>query len=1117
MNKKFYSLVFAMVFGCALFAQNVLNTTTDRNTQFSINQTDKSISIDQEFNYLAFEKVYLNSTEFYKLDMGEGFSETSMIGAPNLPVFNSLVSVPVCSEFVIEERVLETETIKLKDNILIAPKQMSQSKQNEEVAFSIDEKYYNSTSFDKSKHTSMEVVGVMGGIRLARLSICPIKYNPSNNTIVVAKKISVTISYKNIDEQATKRLQKHENNATSNFVKARTINKLSGGTISTTNRTTPYVLVIVSPDSFQETLQPFIAWKKQQGFNVIEAYTSQTGTSTSSIKSYLSDLYNSETSFDYLIICGDTPQIPAFTGVADSHVTDLNYAEFTDDYLPDVFYGRLSARTTSSLQSILNKTITYEKYLFEEDNFLNSALLVAGVETTQTTITNGHVNYAKDYVVARASDTSCYYNPNSGNQVSEVLGKINQGQSWINYTAHCSSEGWYQPAFRSSNVNSLTNTGKYSFLINNCCQAGMYGETECFSEKVVRADNKGAVASIAASNYTYWNEDFYWAIGNKTVSNEPSYNANHLGAYDKYFHTHNEARTKQYITAGQIMVGGNLAVEESNSSLKNYYWEVYNLMGDPTLMPYVGVPQNLAIAFEPTIPAGQESFIVTTEPYAYVALSKDGVLFDAQEADENGQISFNLSSIVEPCVMQLVATAQFRKPLFDSINIISNNNPYIIISDLELLDADNNNAVVDKVKENTNYNVRMKIKNCGTQAFQSTQNNITFTNEDNMSAINSLPLQLSYLGGNSDTIVQAGFSFTTTQGIQDGQTLSFTAHINGGEFSREQAISFDAAAPMLAIENLSLTLSENNTYEITFNLKNTGSIATQEGELKVDTFITQEQIPILQSGELIAKSFSFENTENIDSLEFEIIYIAGSYGVSAIYTLPLRESLETFETRDFESYNWNNNTSLAWVIDTVTYYEGNASARSAKNMADNESSKLSMVLNVMNNDTISFYYKTSTETNYDKLYFIVDEDTLLTKSGDNNWTLFKRTISAGIHTLQWLYVKDYSQSAGSDCVWIDNVKMPLCGTVVSSISTDELANEDGMKVYPNPAKDFINVEGLKDCKTLQVYDITGKLVLQKTINNDREVLNVSNFENGTYYIISKEEKIKSKKKIIISK
>ena len=42
-------------------------------------------------------------------------------------------------------------------------------------------------------------------------------------------------------------------------------------------------------------------------------------------------------------------------------------------------------------------------------------------------------------------------------------------------------------------------------------------------------------------------------------------------------------------------------------------------MGDPSLMPYIGVPNNLIVNHQPIIPLGSSTFTVNTEENAYVA------------------------------------------------------------------------------------------------------------------------------------------------------------------------------------------------------------------------------------------------------------------------------------------------------------------------------------------------------------------------------------------------------------------------------------------------------------------------------------------------------------------
>jgi len=68
-------------------------------------------------------------------------------------------------------------------------------------------------------------------------------------------------------------------------------------------------------------------------------------------------------------------------------------------------------------------------------------------------------------------------------------------------------------------------------------------------------------------------------------------------------------------------------------------------MGDPSLMPYFGVPQSLMVSLErELLRMGDESLMVTTEPYACVALSRQGKLLDATYADARERLTWPLLS-----------------------------------------------------------------------------------------------------------------------------------------------------------------------------------------------------------------------------------------------------------------------------------------------------------------------------------------------------------------------------------------------------------------------------------------------------------------------------------------
>ena len=67
-------------------------------------------------------------------------------------------------------------------------------------------------------------------------------------------------------------------------------------------------------------------------------------------------------------------------------------------------------------------------------------------------------------------------------------------------------------------------------------------------------------------------------------------------------------------------------------------------------------------------------------------------------------------------------------------------------------------------------------------------------------------------------------------------------------------------------------------------------------------------------------------------------------------------------------------------------------------------------------------------------------------------------------------------------------------------------NEDNRFVlFPNPANDVLNVKGIEGAVKVKVVDVIGKLVIEKTINNQ---LDVSSLNNGVYLITIEADNLK---------
>ncbi|NML57228.1 M28 family peptidase [Chryseobacterium cheonjiense] len=115
--------------------------------------------------------------------------------------------------------------------------------------------------------------------------------------------------------------------------------------------------------------------------------------------------------------------------------------------------------------------------------------------------------------------------------------------------------------------------------------------------------------------------------------------------------------------------------------------------------------------------------------------------------------------------------------------------------------------------------------------------------------------------------------------------------------------------------------------------------------------------------------------------------------------------------------------------------------------------------------------------------------------------------------------------ANVDPVYVFNVGKAAVGALqhFATASTSLLATEEQalnkletVKVYPNPAKDILNIELAKDIKNfnLEITDMNGRLIITK--ENETKI-NVSGLANGAYLATITTKDSKAVRKIIIGK
>ncbi|MDD5570917.1 MAG: C25 family cysteine peptidase [Bacteroidales bacterium] len=1156
--KCIYIFLYTFCFVGIIYSQNI--NIQQSNKSFGIKQnTDDILSFISNTGLVTKSgDVKTKAGNFSEIFI-EGYGSSNIIGEPKLPVLKKIIEIPLCDEFnieIIDYSIKEYNLKYLGITNPIMPAQPPASKGDDisKRKFEFKKEVYNKNEFIKYDLVKIVPLGIMRGMRIARLEISPVIYNPVKNIIRVYNDIEVKITFVNPDASKTNELRKSSYSPFFESTFKQFANNKDFPVSEVNFSRYPIKYVIVADPMFQSVLQPFVQWKTKKGFTVVEAYTNNplVGTDTTSIKNYLKGLYEAGTVINpaptFVLFVGDVAQIPAFSGKAGEHATDLYYCEYTGDDFPEVFYGRFSANDTNELKPQINKTLEYEQYLMSNPDFLGDAVLIAGVDATfAPSYCNGQINYANSAYVNPSNNLTpyVYLYPNSADSAAKIIQRTDSGACIINYTGHGGIDKWVNPAFTNSDVNNLTNAGRYPLMIGNCCLSNKFDEPLCFGEALMRADNKGAIGYIGASNNSYWDEDYYFSVGYRAIiDTNPVFSPSEMGFYDRLFHTHSEPFGEWFVTQGQIINAGNLAVTQSGSDAIKYYWEIYHLMGDPSLMPYLSVPSNLTVSYKANIIKGENYFTVTTEPYAYAALSMNNILYGAALADLSGTANIFINPVFPSTgTANVIVTKQNRKPYIGTVNVVDATGPFVVYNNKQIHDITGNNN--NKADYGENINLDVTLKNVGI----SQANGVTaiLSTSDNYFTITDSTHSWGNIATGDTSKQNNAFVFDIASNIPDQHVANFLVKSKDNDTSKWNSnFIICVNSPKLAIPGFYVddvsTGNGNHRLEAGENAKIV-MISGNQGH--ADSYNTSGVLSSLSSYVNITNS-----TVNLDTLKtsnqenaiFDITvnsatpagtYIDFSYVLSSYlqsktfnFLLPVGLADEDFETANFKKFNWDTSvTSVQWIINDTLPYEGLYCARSGA-IGNNEYTELSIQLDVCSDDSISFYEKTSTETNYDLLTFYIDNSEIGNWSGDSAWKRVCYPVSAGRHNFIWTYSKDVLVAEGKDCAWLDFIIFPPFYINLQNVKEINENEKSFFTAYPNPFRNNITISYTLNSESsvkIELFDIMGnkiKTIVDKAKENSGKydiIFNGYGLSNGIYYCVLKTDNEIKTSKIVLSK
>lgn len=992
------------------------------------------------------------SGKYFRISL-PGHHFTSETGKPELPVYSRLIEVPRGMEVRVHISDVVTRRVHFSDHGLrgsqIYPSQPAKTKNQtpDEKVVIKDKKTYNTRGIISHDTVVIKREGIFRGRELYNIALYPAFYDPSGEYVDLLTSMNVEITQ-----------SPSGNKGDGTFPPAGEKGGFASEAYITGYTDEPVTMIIVTDSLFSKHLQPLIGWKTLKGIKTTVLYKGPGSPDTvyNDLKRRITSLYTSAVEAgnppQYLLIVGDLSKIPASRGTG--NVSDLYYGEFDGegDYIPELFIGRLPVSDTTQLKGMVRKIIDYESYAIEDGNkFWSGAVATAGNDQSYEKYMNGQIGYVFDEYLSRDTSLKAYHwlYPVASQKDDSLKLLFNKGLSILNYTGHGEANGFSDPTFKTTDVSGLTNINMYPLIISNACRTAQINVASCFGSAMVNAVDKGAVGFIGCTNDSFWADDFYWSVGPGAPDTSATYGNTGPGAFDRLFHTHDEAPGDWYYTMGQINFAGNMAVSASTSSRKKYYWETYMLLGDPSLSPVIGRPDRFEITVPDVLPQALTSLNFFSSPFSYAAISNFDTLWDARFVSPSGNVSLEIpEGIKDSCL--LIVTGQNMIPFRKTLHFGSVPGPFLTTESIVLDDSQGNNNGLPDYGER--INLRVTIRNLGNGVASNLNADISaiagmITVEQAMTSVGDLAPGESYSIDNA-------FIFSISDEAEDGElaSLLLTLNDNGNEYLFGLDMTILAPDVRIISSVHDDTDSGNSNYlpdpgeTVKFNVrvKNAGSSAAS-GTL---TLIAPAPWLTLETEELatgildpgVEKLLSLEAVISDNALPgteicYDVGLVCGKYEASESYSIRTGKTRETWEFDRFDVFPWIQDNDFPWTISSATAFENVRSARSG-DVPDKDETVLAIYVNNPVTDTVSFYSMVSSEFNYDELIFRIDSVTDIQLSGETPWAERHAILKPGVHYLEWIYRKDISLSGGLDAAWIDEITFPDISFLEADLQID---------------------------------------------------------------------------------
>ena len=792
------SLIFIILMGALLFSNAKEN--------FTLNNSN-SENISLQFNI---DDIQVEEKNGYHFINSLSMSETSIIGMPKLPQYSAQVLIDPMYEYEVSFNILSSYKLQ---NINIAPNQLIINGLEKESIDDIDSDFYNSDKQYPINNIVLSKPQIMRDIVVSNITIIPFIFNPSLNELEILEEVEIVLTkVKQIQDVRMREMPKSI--VFENIYKQHIINYNSNTRDDEYQQ--PAVLYICASNlESNSVFQQLVQWRRERGYVVYTASLSETGSSTSSIKNYIEDAYDTfDPPPEYVSLLGDvggTYNIPTYyedyghDSYGSQCEGDHPYSQLDgNDLLPEVLIGRMSIRSSSELTTVVYKILNYEKatYLDSYPNYYENAAMAGDPSTSGNScaITKEAI---KGSLEAHGFSNVSIKTSGSG-WSTWMQNELSDGVLFFNYRGYLGMSG-----FSTSSVDNASSGWKLSFATILTCGTGSFAEDQTsMSEKFFRAGSvtnpKGSVAAIGTAT---WNTH---TLFNNIVD---------LGIYDGIL-------ADNVGTAGAALASGKFAL---NNTYPNdpYDWisaftHWNNLMGDAATHLWSDTPEILDVTHVDELTYGTNFLDVEVldsrgNPVseAQVSLLKENEIIAINLfTNQQGTVTFDLDDGNNDDYI-ITVTKLDCKPYQSTISFLDNNVNVNVDSDSEIIIVNNDD---DIISSGETVELSIPLINFGNQSSSNIQ--AILTSSSDLVTIESSSISYGSLQPNNS--VYGNHIISISSSAEQSEVLDLRLRINDenqNEWFYE--IPLDVSGVLLNATNTGY-FQPGSTSSFDINLSNSG-------------------------------------------------------------------------------------------------------------------------------------------------------------------------------------------------------------------------------------------------------------------------------------------------------